>query len=107
MKTLAGLVSGYSEDLLLRAADVVLKERRQLTLVPREAPLSVLHCRNLLSAAQLGCTIIPPVMSFYHRPETIDDLVAQVTGKILDSFGLYDNKLVRWKTPDQSGRSSL
>ena len=97
MKTMAGIVSGYSDNLLLRAADVTLKERRRLTLVPREAPLSVIHCRNLLTLAEMGCTIIPPVMSFYNGPATIDDMVRHIACKVLDSFGIYDHDMQRWE----------
>ena len=97
MKTVAGIVSGFSENLLLRAADVTLKERRQLTVVPREAPLSVIHCRNLLALAEMGCTIIPPVMSFYHAPGSVEDMVRQIAGKVLDSFGIFENGMSRWE----------
>ncbi|MPM38834.1 putative UbiX-like flavin prenyltransferase [bioreactor metagenome] len=96
MKTLAGIVSGYSDNLLLRAADVTLKEHRQLTVVPREAPMNVIHCRNLAALAELGCTIIPPVMSFYNHPETVDDMIRHIACKILDSFHIYDNDMTRW-----------
>lgn len=97
MKTAAGIVSGFSENLLLRAADVTLKERRQLTIVPREAPLSVIHCKNLLALAQMGCTIIPPVISFYNAPVSIDDIVRHIACKVLDSFGIYENDMSRWE----------
>lgn len=96
MKTMAGIVCGYSDNLLLRAADVVLKERRQLTVVPREAPMSVIHCRNMLSLAELGCTIIPPVMSFYNHPETVEDMVRHIACKVLDSFQIHENDMDRW-----------
>ena len=97
MKTVAGIACGYTDNLLLRAADVVLKERRQLTLVPREAPMNVIHCRNLLTLAELGCTIIPPVMTFYNRPESISDMVRHIACKVLDSFGIYENDMDRWE----------
>lgn len=97
MKTVAGIVSGYSDNLLLRAADVTLKERRRLTVVPREAPLSVIHCRNLLALAEMGCTIIPPVMSFYNAPDSIEDMVRHIACKVLDSFGIYEHDMSRWK----------
>lgn len=97
MKTMAGIVSGYSDNLLLRAADVVLKERRQLTIVPRETPMSVIHCRNMLALAELGCAIIPPVMTFYNHPESISDMVRHTACKILDSFGIYENDMNRWE----------
>lgn len=97
MKTAAGIVSGFSDNLLLRAADVTLKERRQLTIVPREAPLSVIHCRNLLALAELGCTIIPPVISFYNAPDSVEDMVRHIACKVLDSFGIYENDMTRWE----------
>lgn len=97
MKTMAGIVSGYSDNLLLRAADVTLKERRKLTVVPREAPLNIIHCRNMLALAELGCTVIPPVMSFYNHPQTIDDMVRHIACKILDSFQIYENDMDRWE----------
>ena len=97
MKTMAGIVSGYSDNLLLRAADVTLKERRRLTIVPREAPLSVIHCRNMLALAEMGCTIIPPVMSFYNAPDSVDDMVRHIACKVLDSFGIYEHDMSRWE----------
>jgi len=97
MKTMAGIVSGYSDNLLLRAADVTLKERRQLTIVPREAPLSIIHCRNMLALAEMGCTIIPPVMAFYNHPESIEDMVRHVACKVLESFGIRENDMTRWE----------
>ncbi len=96
MKALAGIVSGYSENLLLRAADVVLKERRKLVIIPREAPLSTIHLRNLLALSQMGGIIIPPVLSFYNHPETMQDQVRHITGKALDAFGIYDHDMKRW-----------
>lgn len=97
MKTAAGIVSGFSENLLLRAADVTLKERRRLTIVPREAPLSVIHCRNLLALAEMGCTIIPPVMSFYNAPGSVEDMVRHIACKVLDSFGIFEHDMSRWE----------
>ena len=97
MKTMAGIASGYSDSLLLRAADVTLKERRRLVIVPREAPLSVIHCRNMCTLAELGCTIIPPVMSFYNHPQTIDDMVYHIAYKVLDSVGFHSENMVRWE----------
>jgi len=96
MKTVAGIVSGYSDNLLLRAADVVLKERRKLVVVPREAPLSVIHCRNLLALSELGAIVVPPVMSFYNNPESIDDMVRHIAFKVLDCFGFELPEMKRW-----------
>ncbi|HYF76051.1 MAG TPA: UbiX family flavin prenyltransferase [Symbiobacteriaceae bacterium] len=96
MKTLAGIVTGYSENLLLRAADVMIKERRPLILVTREAPLSGIHLENMLKAHQNGCTILPPVPAFYNRPQTVDDVVDHITGRILGYFGLDYKKYRPW-----------
>lgn len=96
MKTLSGIVSGYSDNLLLRAADVTIKEGRKLVLVPREAPMSIVHCRNLLAAAELGAVIIPPVMSFYNEPKSIDDMVNHIAYKVLERFGLSFDGMQRW-----------
>jgi polyprenyl P-hydroxybenzoate/phenylacrylic acid decarboxylase-like protein len=94
MKTLAGIVSGYCETLLLRAADVTLKERRPLVLVPRECPFSTIHLRNLTAASELGARIVMPVPAYYNHPQTIDDVNRQIVGKILGQLGL-DTDLVR------------
>ena len=88
MKTLAGVVSGYCDTLLLRAADVTMKERRPLVLVPRESPLSRLHLRNLAAAGELGAVVIPPVPAYYNHPATIEDVNCQVARKVLSVFGL-------------------
>lgn len=88
MKTLAGIVHGYSDNLLLRAADVCLKERRKLVLVTREMPLSTLHLENMLKASQYGAMIMPPMMTFYHHPQNVEDMVNQLLGKIFMQFGL-------------------
>lgn len=96
MKTLAGIVSGYSDNLLLRAADVTIKERRPLILVTREAPLSGIHLENMLKAHQNGCTILPPVPAFYNRPHTVDDVVDHITGRILGYFGIEYKKYRPW-----------
>ncbi len=101
MKTVAGIASGYSDSLLLRAADVTLKERRKLVLVARESPLGTLHLRNLYEVSSLGAIVLPPMMSFYAHPATIDDMVKQLTGRILDQFGLESEDTYHWSGMDE------
>jgi len=96
MKTLAGIASGYSDNLILRAADVTLKERRKLIVVPRETPLSIVHLRNLLEVAKLGVFVVPAMPAYYHKPKRIDDLVDFVVGKVLDCLGLEHKLFKRW-----------
>lgn len=88
MKTLAGVVTGYCDTLLLRAADVQMKERRKLVLVPRECPFSTLHLRNLATASELGAVVIPPVPAYYNHPSTIEDVNRQTAEKVLSQFSL-------------------
>ena len=97
MARLAAIANGSSDDLLARAADVCLKERRRLVLAPREAPLNLIHIRNMEAVALAGATIFPPVLAFYHRPRSIDDLLAQITGRILDQFGIEHDLFTRWR----------
>ncbi len=96
MKTLAGIVTGYSDNLLLRAADVTIKERRPLILVAREAPLSGIHLENMHKAHHNGATILPPVPAFYNRPKTIDDVIDHLLGRILGYFDLEYAKFRPW-----------
>jgi polyprenyl P-hydroxybenzoate/phenylacrylic acid decarboxylase-like protein len=98
MKTLAAVAQGYSDNLISRAADVVLKERRRLVLVTREAPLNLAHIRNMEQVTLMGGMIFPPVPAFYHQPKTIDDIVDHTVGRILDAFGVPSDTLVpRWR----------
>jgi len=97
MKTLSAIAYSAADNLLARAADVVLKERRTLVLMPREAPLHVGHCKLLYEAAQLGAVIAPPMPAFYSRPETIDDIINHSVGRVLDLFGLDAGILKRWE----------
>lgn len=96
MASLAAIATGVGSNLLHRAADVTLKERRPLILVPRETPLSEIHLRNMLRAHRAGAVIMPPCPGFYHRPATIDDLTAQFTGRILEQLGLPHDLYARW-----------
>ena len=97
MKTVAGIASGYSDNLLLRAADVTLKEQRPLVLVARETPMNAIHLRNLAQLASVpGITLMPPMMTYYHNPRTIDDMEDQLIGKIFDRFGLDYPPFERW-----------
>jgi len=88
MRTVAGIRAGLGDGLLGRAADVVLKERRRLVLVARETPLSEIHLDNLLALARMGVSIVPPMVAFYNRPETVDDLVDHLVARVLDQVGL-------------------
>ena len=97
MKTLSAIVNSYADSLLVRAADVTLKERRRLVLMPRESPLHVGHCKLLYEAARLGAIIAPPMPAFYIQPRTIDDLVAHAVGRILDLFDIDTGALKRWE----------
>ena len=98
MRALAAIAHGYGDDLLTRAADVTLKERRRLVLVPREAPLSLVHLRNMVSVTEAGAVVLPPVPAFYHAPQTIDDVIAQTVGKVLDQYGIDHHAFRRWGT---------
>jgi 4-hydroxy-3-polyprenylbenzoate decarboxylase len=96
MGTVGRIAAGLSGNLLERAADVMLKERRDLILVPRETPFNTIHLQNLLRLSQSGAVILPAMPGFYHGPETIDDLVAFVVGKILDQLDVQHSLFTRW-----------
>ena len=96
MKTLAGIRTGYSDGLIARAADVTLKERRRLVLVPRETPLSEIHLENMLALARMGAIIVPPMPAFYNSPTSIADIVAHICVRILDQFGIESADSKRW-----------
>ncbi len=105
MKTLAAVAHAHADDLVSRAADVVLKERRRLVLLPRETPLNLAHLRNMATVTEMGGIIFPPVPAFYALPESIDDLVAHTVARVLDLFGIHSAKLARWQgmkgTPEE------
>lgn len=100
MGTLAGIATGISRNLIERAADVVLKERHQLILVPRETPFSAIHLENMLKLARMGAVILPPNPGFYHSPEGIDDLVDFVVARILDQLDIPQTLIARWGMED-------
>jgi 4-hydroxy-3-polyprenylbenzoate decarboxylase len=106
MKTLSGIVSSYADNLVVRAADVILKERRKLVLMPRETPLHVGHCRLLLQAAEMGALIAPPMPAFYNDPHTIDDLLNHNVGRVLDLFDIESGLVKRWKGARQARREA-
>jgi polyprenyl P-hydroxybenzoate/phenylacrylic acid decarboxylase-like protein len=96
MKTVSGICHGYADNLLLRAADVTLKERRPLVLVTRETPLSRIHLNNMTTLAEMGVVIMPPVMTFYTRPESVRDMSRHIVGKGLEVFGVELPGMKRW-----------
>lgn len=99
IKTLSGIVNSYTDTLVTRAADVVLKERRPLVLCVRETPLHLGHLRLMTQAAELGAVIMPPVPAFYHRPQTLDDIINQTVNRVLDQFDidLPEDLFTRWQ----------
>ena len=97
MKTLSAVANGFSDNLISRAADVILKERRRLVLITREAPLNLAHIRNMASVTEMGGVIFPPVPAFYSRAKTIDDLVNHTVGRVLDLFGVAHDNIRRWQ----------
>ena len=97
MKTLAAVAHAHADDLVSRAADVVLKERRRLVLIPRETPLNLAHLRNMTAVTEMGAIVMPPMPAFYALPKSIEDLVAHTVGRILDLFGVHSARLSRWQ----------
>ncbi len=97
MKTLAGIATGYSDNLLLRAADVTLKERRRLVLVVRETPLSLIHLENMVRVTSAGAVVLPAMPAFYNKPKTLDEIVDQIVGKALDLLGVDHGLVKSWK----------
>ncbi len=105
IKTLSGIANSYTENLLVRAADVSLKEKRKLVLVVRETPLHKGHLRLMSMAADLGAHILPPVPSFYHMPKTIDDIIDQTIGKIFDYMGIEHKLFERWNGLEHASKN--
>ncbi len=97
MKTLSAIVNSYADNLLTRAADVMLKERRRLVLMPRETPLHAGHCELLLKACQIGAIVAPPMPALYARPKTIDDMINHNVGRVLDLFDIESGLVNRWQ----------
>lgn len=96
MRTVAAIRAGYGDTLLCRAADVILKERRKLVLLARESPFSQIHLENMLALTRMGAIVFPPVPAFYNRPQTMDDMVNHIVGRLLDQFGLEMPGVERW-----------
>jgi flavin prenyltransferase len=97
MRSLGEIANGISSNLLTRAADVVLKERRKLVLMARETPLHAIHLRNMLTLAEMGAIIAPPVPAFYNKPESLDDIIDHAVGRVLDLFDIDTGKVKRWR----------
>ncbi|PUA17469.1 UbiX family flavin prenyltransferase [Glaciimonas sp. PCH181] len=96
MKTLAAVANGLSDNLITRAADVVLKERRRLTLMVRETPFNLAHLRNMTSVTEMGGIIFPPLPGFYHRPKSINEMIDHTVGRVLDLYGIAHTLTPRW-----------
>ncbi len=102
MKTLAGIASGYTDNLLVRAADVCLKERRKVVLLTREMPLNHIQIRNMLEATDAGCVVLPPVLTFYNDANTVDKQIEHVVGKVLSQFSIDFSKFKPWEGVDEN-----
>lgn len=105
MKTLSGIITGYTDNLLLRAADVCLKERRRVVLVPREFPLNSIHLKNMYEATQHGCVILPPMLTFYNNPSSVQDMINHLIGKIMMMFDLPFKGFIPWQGVKQDIRA--
>jgi len=104
IRTLSAIAHSFADNLLVRAADVVLKERRRLVVMPREAPLHVGHCKLLYEVSQLGVIVFPPMPTFYGRPHTIEDMVDTTVGRVLDLFGIDAGLVKRWAGVERKPR---
>lgn len=98
MKTMSSIANGYDDNLISRAASVTIKENRKLVIVPRETPLSKIHLSNMLKLSEIGVIILPAMPGFYHKPKTIEDLIAHIIGKTLDQFEIKNEAFTRWGT---------
>jgi 4-hydroxy-3-polyprenylbenzoate decarboxylase len=96
MRTLSAIAHGLGDNLIHRAADVILKERRKLVLVPRESPFNDIHLENMLKLSRMGVVILPPLPAFYNHPQTIDDILNHITMRILDQFDIHLDVMNRW-----------
>lgn len=97
MKTLAGIATGYSDNLILRAADVMLKEGKKLIIVPRETPLSLIHLRNMVKVKEAGAAILPAMPAFYYKPESLGDQIDFIVGKVLEQLGIEHKLYTKWQ----------
>jgi 4-hydroxy-3-polyprenylbenzoate decarboxylase len=107
IKSLSGIANAYNENLLVRAADVTLKEKRKLVLVVRETPLHIGHLRLMTMAAEMGAHLLPPVPSFYHQPKTIGDIIDQTIGKVFDYIGIEHELFNRWGEPGATPKTRV
>lgn len=103
MGTVGRIAHGYSDSAIIRAADVFLKEKRKLILVPRETPWNLIQARNIVTVLEAGADVIPAIPSFYHRPETVQDVVDTVVARVLDHIGLAHPLARRWMEPEKQG----
>jgi 4-hydroxy-3-polyprenylbenzoate decarboxylase len=101
MKTLSALANSYADNLIARAADITLKERKKLVLLTREAPLHLGYLRNMVKVTEMGAIVFPPVPAFYHKPQKIEDLVDYTVGRVLDIFDIQHNLFKRWEGLDR------
>lgn len=98
MNTLGALAHGLADNLIVRAADVTLKEQRKLVIVPRETPLSTIHLRNMLTLSEMGVSIVPPMPAFYNHPKSVDEIVLHIVARVLDQFRIDNDLTRRWRT---------
>ncbi|ACX72380.1 3-octaprenyl-4-hydroxybenzoate carboxy-lyase [Methanocaldococcus vulcanius M7] len=96
MKTLSGIANGFSSNLIVRVCDIALKEKRRLIIMPREMPLNSIHLENMLKLSNLGAVIMPPIPAFYHKPQTVKDIIDFVVGRVLDLLKIENNLFTRW-----------